>query len=225
MTSEPYSPSFDSLPATLPIFPLPGALLLPGGKLPLQIFEPRYVAMTRDALASDRLIGMIQPRGQESEQEGLVRHGVDLYPVGCAGRITSFSETKNDRYLITLTGVCRFTIGRELPTIGGYRRVVPDFARFRADMDPSGGAVADRQRLLTALWTYFASQKIEVNNMDAIAELPDDKLVTSLAMVCPFGARERQALLEAADLTERGRVITALFELNAFAEVGSSARH
>lgn len=225
MTNGPFSPSFDTLPATLPVFPLPGALLLPGGKLPLQIFEPRYIVMTRDALSSDRLIGIIQPLGQESEREGLVRDGVELYPVGCAGRISAFSETEDGRYLITLTGLCRFGIRGELPTVRGYRRIVAEFERFRADMNPAIGTIADRQRLLTALRSYFASQKIDVGNMDAIAELPDDKLVTSLAMICPFGARERQALLEAADLAERSRVMTALFELGAFAEVGSDARH
>lgn len=225
MTNGPFSPSFDTLPATLPIFPLPGVLLLPGGRLPLQIFEPRYIVMTRDALSSDRLIGMIQPLAQDREQEGLVPDGVALYPVGCAGRITSFSETDDGRYLITLTGLCRFGIRGELPTVRGYRRVAPDFQRFRADLDPGPGAVADRPRLLTALRSYFASQKIDVSNMTAIAELADDKLVTSLAMLCPFGARERQALLEAADLTERSRIITALFELGAFADAGSDARH
>src|SRR5215470_3927668 len=158
-----FDPSFDTLPATLPIFPLPGALLLPGGKLPLQIFEPRYLTMTRDTLASDRLIGMIQPLGQDSETEGLVSHTAALYPIGCAGRITAYSETDEGRYLITLTGVCRFAIQRELPTVGGYRRVVPDFARFRTDMDAAAAAEIDRQRLLKALHAYFAHQKISID--------------------------------------------------------------
>ena len=114
MTIGSFGPSFDTLPATLPIFPLPGALLLPGGKLPLQIFEPRYLAMTRDALASDRLIGMIQPLRQAAENEGLVSHTAELYPIGCAGRITAYSETDDGRYLITLTGICRFAIQKEI---------------------------------------------------------------------------------------------------------------
>ncbi len=224
MTPGAVDASFDMLPATLPIFPLPGALLLPGGKLPLQIFEPRYLVMTRDALASERMIGMVQPRDQVSEAEGRVSHTATLYPVGCAGRITSFSETDDGRLLITLTGLCRFAIEREIPTVGGYRRVVPDFGRFRADLDRAETATVDRARLLTALQTYFASQKINVD-LTAIAEVPDDKLVTSLAMVCPFDANEKQAILEAADLTERSRVMTALLELSVFSVEGEGARH
>jgi Lon protease-like protein len=224
MSRSPFDPSFDALPATLPIFPLPGALLLPGDKLPLQIFEPRYLAMTRDALASDRLIGMIQPLGCSSEAEGLVSHAAKLYGIGCAGRITSFSETDNGRYLITLTGLCRFAIRHEVPTIGGYRRVVPDFARFRADMEEAGGFAVDRERLMAALRAYFASQKIDVD-LGAVRDVPDDKLITSLAMVCPFAVEEKQALLEAADLGERGRVMTALLELAAPGGDRAQARH
>jgi len=219
-----FAPSFDTLPTTLPIFPLPGALLLPGGKLPLQIFEPRYLMMTRDALASDRLIGMIQPRDRESEAQGPVSHAATLYPIGCAGRITSFSETDDGRFLLTLTGVCRFAIEREIPTVGGYRRVVPDFSRFRTDLDDDGSAIADRHRLLKALEAYFANQAISLD-LKAIADVPDDKLVTSLAMVCPFDAKEKQALLEASDLAERSRVMTALLELGLFPANAEGARH
>jgi Lon protease-like protein len=219
-----FAPSFDTLPATLPIFPLPGTLLLPGGKLPLQIFEPRYLVMTRDALASDRLLGIIQPSDQESEAQGLVSHTAALYPIGCAGRITAFSETDDGRFLITLTGVCRFAIEREIPTVGGYRRVVPDFGRFRADLAGDGTGIVDRLRLLKALQAYFANQEISID-LKAIADVPDDKLVTSLAMVCPFEAKEKQALLEAADLMERSRVMTALLELGLFPANAEGARH
>jgi Lon protease-like protein len=224
MTIGSFGPSFDTLPATLPIFPLPGALLLPGGKLPLQIFEPRYLAMTRDALASDRLIGMIQPLRQAAENEGLVSHTAELYPIGCAGRITAYSETDDGRYMITLTGICRFAIQKEIPTVGGYRRVVPDFERFRTDMDAAATANVDRQGLLKALQAYFAYQKISIDPA-AIVDIPDDKLVTSLAMVCPFEAKEKQALLEAADLAERSRVMTALLEFGAFAGQDESPHH
>jgi len=224
MTDAASGPSFDSLPATLPIFPLPGALLLPGGKLPLQIFEPRYLAMSRDALSSDRLIGMIQPRDRDSEQEGLVPHGVDLCAVGCAGRIISFSETDDGRHMIVLKGLCRFGILRELPSVDGYRRLVPDFARFRADLEPASGVIADRGRLMSALRSYFTNKGITVD-LKAVAELPDEKLVTSLAMACPFEAKERQALLEAPDLGERARVLSTLFELGTFANDGPSVRH
>jgi hypothetical protein len=224
MTQGVFAPSFDTLPATLPIFPLPGALLLPGGKLPLQIFEPRYLMMTRDALASDRLIGMIQPRDQDSEKQGLVSHTAALYPIGCAGRITAFSESDDGRFLITLSGVCRFAIEREIPAIGGYRRVVPDFSRFRSDLAADESPVIDRRRLLNALQAYFANQQISLD-LQAIGDVPDDKLVTSLAMVCPFEAQEKQALLEAADLAERSRVMTALLELGLFPADAEGARH
>src|SRR5246127_1185702 len=110
-----------ALPITLPIFPLPGVLLLPHGRLPLRIFEPRYLAMTRDALAGDRLIGMVQPSDPNQPAAG----NPPVYPTGCAGRITSFSESDDGRFLITLTGLCRFRIREELPLLKGYRRVVP----------------------------------------------------------------------------------------------------
>jgi hypothetical protein len=167
---------------------------------------------------------MIQPLRQDSESEGLVSHTAELYPIGCAGRITAYSETDDGRYLITLTGVCRFAIQKELPTLGGYRRVVPDFARFRSDMDAAATANVDRQRLLKALQAYFAHQKISIDP-GAVMDIPDDKLVTSLAMVCPFEAKEKQALLEAADLAERSRVMTALLELGAFPGQDESPRH
>jgi Lon protease-like protein len=224
MTRSPFDPAFDTLPATLPIFPLPGALLLPGGKLPLQIFEPRYLAMTRDALASDRLIGMIQPIGQTSEAEGPVAPTAALYPIGCAGRITSFSETDDGRHLITLSGLCRFAIVREVPTVGGYRRAMPDFARFRADMEPVTNAVIERDRLLKALKAFFAAQKVKVD-WKAVGDIADDTLVTTFAMLCPFAPQEKQALLEAPDVSERSRVLTALLELAMLAGDGECLRH
>jgi len=224
MIPSPFDPAFDTLPATLPIFPLPGALLLPGGKLPLQIFEARYLTMTRDALAGDRLIGMIQPKSQASETEGLVAHTAELYQTGCAGRITSFSETDDNRYLITLGGLCRFAIVRELPTIGGYRRVVPDFARFRADMEPVTQGLIERERVLKALKAFFTAQKVKVD-WKAVGAIADDTLVTTFAMLCPFAPQEKQALLEAPDLAERSRVLTALLELAMLANDGERARH
>jgi uncharacterized protein len=224
MTRSPFDPAFDTLPATLPIFPLPGALLLPGGKLPLQVFEPRYIVMTRDALASDRLIGMIQPIGQVSESEGPVAEAARLYPVGCAGRITSFSESEDGRYLITLSGLCRFGIGREIPTVGGYRRIVPDFERFRADMEPAAEGLVQRERVLKALKAFFAAQKIKVD-WKTVGEIADDTLVTTFAMLCPFAPQEKQALLEAPDLAERSRVLTALLELALLAGDGETAKH
>jgi Lon protease-like protein len=221
MTRSPFDPAFEALPASLPIFPLSGALLLPGGKLPLNIFEPRYLAMTRDALAGDRLIGMVQPT--ELEAPG---RAPAVYPIGCAGRIVSFSETEDGRYLITLAGLCRFRIRQELPGSSGYRRVEPDFTSFRADMvESSPGAEVDRERLLSSLKLYFKLHGISAD-WKAIAEAADDKLVTTLAMICPFADAEKQALLESPDLTERSRMMIALIELALLSrESGEAARH
>ena len=217
-----FHPSFTELPASLPIFPLTGVLLLPRGKLPLNIFEPRYLAMTRDALAADRMIGMVQPSAEE--QPGTAP---PVYGTGCAGRITTFSETEDGRFLITLTGVARFEIASEVATLRGYRRVVPRWERFKADLaEPSGEAAVDRQRLLNGLRAFFKLHSITAD-WSAIEETPNERLVTSLAMICPFAPSEKQALLEASDLTERSRVMTALIEMAVLRRPadGDAARH
>jgi len=197
----------DELPASLPIFPLVGVLLLPRGKLPLNIFEPRYLNMTRDALAADRLIGMIQPT--EDERPG---HVPAVYPTGCAGRITAFSETDDGRFLITLTGIARFEVAREIATTRGYRRVAPRWDRFADDLVEGEEAVVDRPRLLAGLKAFFKLHALTAD-WEAIKATPDERLVTSLAMICPFLPSEKQALLEAGDLAERSRVMTALIEM------------
>jgi Lon protease-like protein len=222
----------EDLPKTIPVFPLTGALLLPGGNLPLNIFEPRYLAMIEDALGTrDRLIGMIQPR--EPGSEGMTRGGVTppappLYATGCAGRLTSFREADDGRYLITLDGVCRFDIGEELATPRGYRRVVPDFQRWRSDLapEPSGATVGafDRDRLARGLRAYFAARSISTD-WDAIAETPDERLVTTLAMLCPFSPQEKQALLECATTAERARAMIALLEMTLAGRSDDTAKH
>ena len=197
MSPNPFDPTIDQLPEILPIFPLAGVLLLPRGKLPLNVFEPRYLAMTEDALSGNRMIGIIQP------SDPLSRASVPpVYPIGCAGRITSFSETDDGRYLITLTGVCRFETVRELPIVRGYRRVDVSWERFAADLEEPGPALFDRARLVEGLRTYFKIQGISAN-WDAIESTPDERLVTSLAMICPFEPSEKQALLECGSLSER----------------------
>src|SRR5712671_208947 len=135
------------LPEIIPIFPLTGVLLLPRGRLPLNIFEPRYLAMTSDALGGERLIGMIQPSGPPGDQ-GAGRMNPPVYPTGCAGRITAFSETDDGRYLITLTGTSRFRIREELPLLEGYRRVVPEWLEFARDFESEDEPGFDRERLL-----------------------------------------------------------------------------
>ncbi|MGE5271598.1 MAG: LON peptidase substrate-binding domain-containing protein [Thiohalocapsa sp.] len=215
------------LPDLLPIFPLTGVLLLPRGRLPLNIFEPRYLAMTRDALAGERLIGMIQPSDAGAAPPGMsppvsapmgapgiAGMSPPVYPVGCAGRLTQFSETDDGRYLITLTGISRFRIREELPLLSGYRRVVPDWEPFAADRQRASEPSFDRERLLHGLRGYFAARKIQAD-FEAIDRAPGEYLVTSLAMACPFAPSEKQALLEAPDLDARAQLLTALVEMAA----------
>ncbi len=204
---SPFDPKFEDLPRVIPVFPLHGCLLLPNGQLPLNIFEPRYLAMTRDALGGDRMVGMIQPTGPED------RFGQpELYRTGCAGRVISFSETQDGRYLITLNGLCRFDVAEELPLVNGYRRVVASFAAYRADMAPVHNVDIDRARLLQALRGYFEHRQLAVN-WEAIERAPDEQLVVSLAMMCPFKPNEKQALLEAADVGVRAQTMMALLEM------------
>src|SRR5438067_9862420 len=198
-----------ALPEILPIFPLAGVLLLPRGRLPLNIFEPRYLAMTRDALGGERLIGMVQP--SDPSVPGM---NPPVYPVGCAGRMTQFSETDDGRYLITLTGLSRFRIREELPLLSGYRRVAPDWEPFADDRRRPEDPGFDRERLLRGLRGYFATRKIQAD-FDAIDKAPGEYLVTSLAMACPFAPSEKQALLEAGDLDARAELLTALCEMAA----------
>jgi len=198
-----------ALPSSLPIFPLAGVLLLPRGRLPLNIFEPRYLAMTRDALAAERLIGMVQPTDPR-----VVGDNPPVYPTGCAGRMTSFSETDDGRFLIVLTGISRFRISEELPLLEGYRRVVPEWREFARDLESEDQPGFDRDRLLRGLRTYFQHHKIEAD-WDAITSVPGERLVTSIAMVCPFEPNEKQALLEAPDLDERARLLTTIVEMAA----------
>jgi uncharacterized protein len=221
MSPNPFDPTFDQLPEIVPIFPLTGVLLLPRGKLPLNIFEPRYLAMTEDALSGNRMIGIIQP------SDPLSRASVPpVYPIGCAGRITSFSETDDGRCLITLTGVCRFETVRELPIVRGYRRVDVSWERFAADLEEPGPALFDRARLVEGLRTYFKIQGISAN-WDAIESTPDERLVTSLAMICPFEPSEKQALLECGSLSERASMMIAIIEMSVLDKRGGDtmARH
>ena len=208
-----FHPSTDDLPDEFPVFPLPGALLLPRGKLPLNIFEPRYLAMTEDALGQRRMFGMIQPDPTLPESET----GPGLYRVGCLGRLSSFSETDDGRYLITLTGVIRFAIVIETGMRRGYRRVRGDYARYFGDLDLEPKPIGvEREVLLTALRGYFTHRGFDAN-WDAIKRLPDDMLVITLSMVCPFEPAEKQALLEAPGDAERATALLALLQMGAVA--------
>ena len=214
---------FEDLPAEFAVFPLPGVLLLPRGRLPLNIFEPRYLAMTEDALANGRIFGMIQPDAALPETP----NGPSLYRVGCLGRLTSFSETDDGRLLITLTGLARFSIANEIDMRRGYRRAIGDFSGYRADMHEPEDTSLDRNGLLEALRGYFAHRGVEPN-WDAINRLADDALVVTLAMVCPFEPIEKQALLEAPGEPERAETLLALLRMGAAeptGQAGGSAGH
>lgn len=217
---NPFEPTFEQLPDTLPIFPLSGVLLLPGGRLPLNIFEPRYLAMVFDALAGHRMIGMVQPMQPGGYAgDGLPTEGgrPDVHKVGCAGRIVSFNETEDGRLLLALAGVSRFEIVRELDMAqGGYRRVSSLFSPYCADLDHDDEIVElDRERLMAALAAFFRGRNLSTD-WDAVKQAADANLVTSLSMVLPFGPAEKQALLEAADSSARAKLLVAFLEMNAF---------
>jgi Lon protease-like protein len=219
MSRGPFDPGFEDLPRVIPVFPLTGILLLPEGKLPLNIFEPRYLAMVRDALADEhRIIGMVQPRLPDpSDNQGLAEQETlsdqpKIYATGCAGRITAFSESDDGRYMITLSGICRFDIAEEMTLRDGYRRVLADYHRYRGDLSPQADTEVDRERLLAVVKQYFEQQDIKAS-WETVEATPNARLVTSLAMTCPFGPNERQALLEAADLTSRAEMVITLLEM------------
>jgi len=204
------------LPPTLPVFPLQGALLLPGGQLPLNIFEPRYRAMIEDAMASARLIGMIQPKVKERIAPD---DAPGLYKTGCVGKITSFTETSDGRYLINLTGVCRFDVARELPPMRGYRRVEPDWSAHLGDFEPAAESAFDRPALIAALKSYLARNEFAAD-WKAVEGTCTSDLVVLLAAMCPFNAIEKQALLEAPDAAARGRVLISLLDMGRGADKG-----
>jgi hypothetical protein len=207
MTDPAGTLNFESLPRTVPLFPLAGVLLLPGGRLPLNIFEERYLAMTRDAMAGSRLIGMVQPRQPDDDQAS-----PQIYRIGCAGRVTSFNETEDGRFLIVVTGLCRFYVVEELSATTPYRQALVSFGRFRDDMEGGEAEDVDSQRLIAGLRAYLESREIKVD-WKAVGANPSPTVINALAMVCPFEPSEKQAILEAADFAERCRIIMALAEM------------
>lgn len=198
----------EDLPQTVPIFPLSAALLLPGGRMPLNIFEPRYLELVDDAIGGSRLIGMIQP----SLDEAVRPDGEpELCAVGCLGRIISLAESGDGRYLIALQGVCRYRVAEEVAVRTPYRqcRIMP----FVADLDEDGGGNdVDRPALLRAFRSY-----LEANDLDAdwegVSRADNGTLVNALSMMAPYGPAEKQALLEAADLRTRAETLIAITEM------------
>lgn len=208
MASNVHYAKATDLPEILPLFPLPGALLLPRGQIPLNIFEPRYLAMIDAALAGERLIGLIQPDAAQAAEIGLP----SLYSTGCAGRITQFAESGDGRYLIQLTGICRFRVVEELSTMTPFRRAAVDFFAFETDLAPRRGEEAvDREAVIGALRAYGEANNIAIDWKN-VGDAPNEALVNALSMLAPFGVPEKQALLEAADLKARAEMLVALTE-------------
>jgi Lon protease-like protein len=195
------------LPDTIAVFPLPGALLLPRGRLPLHIFEPRYLAMIEDCLKTKhRLIGMIQPR--EVPGTGEKR----LNAIGCAGRLTGFSETEDGRYMITLSGISRFRVKEEVTGFAPYRRCNVDWGGFGRDLGPTEEDPGfRREEFLVLLGRYFAAQNLSTD-WSSLKEAETELLINSLSMLCPFGPEDKQALLEAPSLTTRRETLVTLIE-------------
>ena len=207
------------LPETLPVFPLAGALLLPRADLPLNIFEPRYLEMFSDAMSVERIIGMIQPRDDSDDGETS-----KLMKIGCAGRITSYTETPDGRLLVTLTGVSRFSVTKELSAPTPYRQVKANFKPFAVDLVMDKGASeVNRPALMTAFKDYLTA-----NNMSAdwteINAASTEVLVNTLSLLAPYPANEKQALLEAPDLKTRAEVLVALTEM-ALSKTFSGKKH
>lgn len=199
------------LPKVIPVFPLPGALLLPRGQMPLNIFEPRYLQMVDDAFRDGhRLIGMIQPDVTHSRSS---EHPA-LFKVGCVGRITQLAESGDGRYILELTGVARFKVVEEQTVLTPYRQCRVDFAAFTDDFTARRGEEdVDRPALLKALTQFLKVNQLKVD-WDGIESAPNEALVNALAMMSPFGPAEKQALLEAPDLKTRAEILIAVTEMD-----------
>ncbi|MEM6665834.1 MAG: LON peptidase substrate-binding domain-containing protein [Pseudomonadota bacterium] len=203
------------IPPVVPVFPLTAALLLPRGQMPLNIFEPRYLAMIDAALASDRVIGMVQPKTaiSEGDEDESPQEKTPLCAVGCLGRMTAFQETPDGRYLITLSGICRFRVNAEMDVITPYRQCRIDVDEFAGDLVPNAGAdTVDRDRLLTTFRAYLDANAMEAD-WSSVEQASNEALVNALSMMSPYGPREKQALLEASDLKARADILVAITEM------------
>lgn len=197
------------LPGSIPIFPLPGALLLPRSRLPLHVFEPRYLQMLDDALKTpERLVGMVQP----NEVAG--RGGIGLQTIGCAGRITQFSETEDNRYMVTLSGISRFRVVSEVDGFTPYRRCEVNWSSFGDDqLESDEDLQFDRPRFLDLLGRYFDAQSLSAD-WETLKEADDELLINSLSMMLDFGSEDKQALLEAPSLSTRRETLVTLIEFS-----------
>ena len=209
----------DDLPAIIPVFPLPAGLLLPRAEMPLNIFEPRYVAMIDAALAGDRVIGMIQP--DETRAPGTL--GPPLCGVGCAGRITAFSETGDGRYMVTLTGVARFAVVEEVMASTLFRQCRVTAVPFAGDFAPQCEEAVDRAAVIKTFRAYLDAHNLEAD-WESVHRATNETLINALAMMAPFGNAEKQALLEAPDLRTRAETLVALTEMALAREPGGSGQ-
>jgi uncharacterized protein len=217
-------------PDRLPIFPLSGVVLLPRARLPLNIFEPRYLAMTRDAIAGQPYIGMVQPISgattdppSPERSAGFARAGKPaVFGVGCAGRIVEWRDASEGRMLITLSGVCRFQIVAELGAAAPYRVVDASYAPFAADLGDDGAGALDRASLLRTLKAYLGRRKFKAD-FEVLSRAPAGELVNWLTMALPFSHSEKQALLEAADLAQRAALMIHLMQLALLESAGGAA--
>jgi len=209
MTFPTYGLKINDLPTAFPIFPLSGALLLPGGRLPLNIFEHRYLGMVEGALAGDRFLGMVQPKSVKRETVG---DGDPIYDIGCLGRITTFAEAEDGRFFITLQGLTRFGVSEELELENGYRRVRPDYSAFIDDVNPRSVDGFVRQPFVDSLQAYFAFYDIK-GSWDALEDADEATLITSVAMAVPFAPEEKQAILECSSLVAQGEMLRSLMEM------------
>jgi len=201
-------PDIQDLPGTIAVFPLNGALLLPGGRLPLNIFEPRYLNMISDVLTSPtRLMGMIQSIPHVSQDEATPR----LYSVGCVGRLSSFEETTDGRYLISLDGVIRFHVDNEIDLKDGYRRAKVNYDMFTDDLLVQEASI-NRDKLLKSLRRFFDLKGFTAD-WEAIKACDSEKLVTTLSMICPLDVSDKQALLEAPTTFDRAEILTTMLEM------------
>ena len=209
------------LPRIVPVFAVSGALLLPGARLPLTVFEPRYLALTDAALGAGRLFALVQPAAEGGATGGAV---AGLYAVGTLARITAFGETGDGRYLITATGITRFRLAGEVEGRAGYRRVVAEYGPKAGDQAPRPQGMVDRRRLMAAVSNYLARQGVALD-LAKLENAPDGEMVSALAMAAPLSPEEKQALLEVPTLVERADLMIAMFEMALLAEAGPSVLH
>lgn len=219
--TNPFMPRFEDLPATrIAVFPLPGAIVLPGCDLQLNIFEPRYLNMVNDALSTHRLIAMVQPDASDDISDiGAAR----ICETACAARITSYQETNDGRIMVVLSGVCRLKVVSETLDENGYRVVTPDWSDFRADMLPAEDTV-DVESLMTAIEKYLGDNEMQTNT-DSLTKLPPEVLVNTLAMHMPFEPIDKQGLIEAPSIDARAKLLIALCEFSSVQDDSGGTRH